>query len=176
MNKKIAVFGHRKIDKEDKNYLESSTLSIFEEFILMGDKTFLFGSNSEFNDLCYITITNLQSKYSGVKRIGYLCASEIAFTLEEKDNYIKYIEKGNSKGKNIKIYEHIKQFEFENINLYIERNKKMIDDADVCIFYYKQNKETKNHKGQITNSGTKIALEYAEFKNKEIIIINYNIY
>ena len=172
MDKKCAIFGHRKIDEEDKNYLDSKVFTTFEQFINRGDKTFLFGSNSDFNDLCYSTITNLQTKYTGVERIGYLCASEIAFTLDEKDNYFKYIERVKAKGKDIKTYEDIKQFDFENRNLYIERNKKMIDDADICIFYYKEGKKTKNNNGEITNSGTKIALEYAKLKNKEIFIIN----
>ena len=75
--------------------------------------------------------------------------------------------------KKYRVYEHIKQFEFENKNLYIERNAKMIDDADICIFYYKENNiMPKNKFGVKTNSGTKIALEYAKSKNKEIIIIN----
>ena len=77
MNKKIAVFGHRKIDKEDRNYLENSTLSTFEQFIFKGDKTFLFGSNSEFNDLCYNTIINLQSKYSDI-RYAYISSNALS--------------------------------------------------------------------------------------------------
>ena len=124
MNKKIAVFGHRKIDEEDKNYLDNKLNVTFEQFIDRGDKIFLFGSNSEFNDLCYTTITNLQSKYTDIKRIGYLCAREIAFTLDEKDRYLKFIQRAKLKGINVKIYEDIKQFGFDSKNLYIERNKK----------------------------------------------------
>lgn len=172
MNKTIAVFGHRKIDEDDKDYLESNVFTLFEQFISRGDKTFLFGSNSEFNDLCYSTITNLQTKYTGIKRIGYLCAREIAFTREEMGRYLKFIENSKQKGRHIKIYEDIIQFEFDNKNLYIERNKKMIDDADICIFYYKEFKKVTNSKGEITNSGTKIALEYVQLQNKQIIIIN----
>jgi len=172
MNKKIAVFGHRKIDEGDKDYLNNQLNLTFEQLINMGDKTYLFGSNSEFNDLCYKIITNFQNKYTNIERIGYLCAKEIAFTNEEQGRYLNFIKKSKSKGINIEIYEDIKQFDFDAKNLYIERNKKMIDDADICIFYYKQKFLVKNSKGEITNSGTKIAFEYAKLKNKEIVVIN----
>lgn len=173
MNKKIAIFGHRKIDEKDKNYLEKNLIVTFKRFLKKEDKTFLFGSKSEFNDLCYIIISNFQHDYTGIERVGYLCANEIAFTKDEQANYIKFIEKLKLKGKDVKIYEDIKQLEFENKNLYIERNKKMIDDADICIFYYKQEcLNPTNNMGIKTNSGTKIALEYAKEKKKEIILID----
>ena len=47
--------------------------------------------------------------------------------------------------------------------------KKMIDDADICIFYYKKCTKVKNTKGEITNSGTKIALEYAKSKIRKLL-------
>ena len=175
MNKRIAVFGHRKIDEEDKkcNYIENRTSIVFKSLIDDGDKTFLFGSKSEFDDLCYITITNFQEKYTDIERIGYLCANEIAFTEEEYVNYLALSKTKKPKLKKYRIYEEIKQFEFDGKNMYIERNKKIIDDADICIFYYKkENLQPKNKLGIKTNSGTKIALDYAELKNKEIIIIN----
>ena len=75
MNKKIAIFGHRKIDEEDKefNYIDNKTCAILKTFIDRGDKIFLFGSKSEFDDLCYNTITNLKEIDTEIKRIGYLC-------------------------------------------------------------------------------------------------------
>ena len=167
MNKKIAIFGHREIAKGDN--LEISVNKIFVQNINNGNKCFLFGSRSKFNDLCYNIILQLQKEYSDIKKVGYLCSNEIAFTLEEKLRYEKY----NSRYENIKTYEEIKQFEFENRNLYIERNKKMIDDADICVFYYKKSLLNPQNKfGYKTKSGTQIALEYAKLKNKEIIIIN----
>ncbi len=173
MSKKCAIFGHRKIDKEDKLYLEDRLHETFKTLIDKGYSIFLFGSKSEFDDLCYKTITNLKDLYTDIKRIGYLYAMENAFTKEEYDNYQLLYKGANNRLKNYKLYEKIKHFEFENSNLYIERNKKMIDDADICIFYYKENHlSPKNSLGNRTNSGTKIALEYAKSKNKEIIIVN----
>ena len=59
---------------------------------------------------------------------------------------------------------------------YVERNKYLIDKADVCIFYYNENyqppltlskKKQKNSYQQ--KSGTKIAYDYAVQKKKAII-------
>ena len=172
MNKKCAVIGHREVDKEDRRYLQNELSILFNEMINSNCKTFLFGSNSEFNDLCYTMISDFQNKYTDIKRVGYLCAREIAFTLDEKIQYAKFIEANKTKGINVKIYDTIKQFDFDDKNLYIERNKLMIDDADICVFYYKQKFLSKNNKGKITNSGTKMALDYAKQINKAIIIIN----
>ena len=172
-----AVFGHRKIDNEDKSsgLLNVRTTHYFDNLISEGCHKFLFGSNSEFNDLCYNIISDFKTKYTNICRIGYLCAQEIAFTTEESDRYLKYIENLNKKGRNVKIYDEIRQFDFENRNLYIERNKKMIDDADICVFYYNSKcLLPHNDKGHLTRSGTEIALEYAKSKNKKIIIINLN--
>lgn len=172
MNKKIAVFGHRKIDEKDKHIVKDIN-NILKNFVINNDTTFLFGSNSEFNDTCYNIITKLKDIYNNIKRIGYLCAAEIAFTKDEAINYQKYIDKSIENGKQIKIYDQIQQLDFDGKNLYIERNKKMIDNADICIFYY-NNKNVKptNKLGNKTNSGTKIALEYAKSKCKDIIILN----
>ena len=48
---------------------------------------------------------------------------------------------------------------------YVERNQAMIDDSDFCIFYYNKN----YHPQTKTNSGTKIAYDYALRKNKKVI-------
>ena len=172
MNKKIAIFGHRKVDEADKHIIKDVN-NLFENFVINDDTQFLFGSNSEFNDICYDIVTELKGKYNNIERIGYLCATEIAFTKEEAINYQKYINKSISKGKHIKIYDQIQQLDFDSKNLYIDRNKKMIEDADICIFYYSEkNINPTNKFGNKTNSGTKIALEYAKSKCKEIIILN----
>ena len=48
--------------------------------------------------------------------------------------------------------------------LYIERNKALIDASDIMIFYYDE-----NYRPSYSNSGTKLAFEYAKSKNKKII-------
>ena len=48
---------------------------------------------------------------------------------------------------------------------YIERNQAMIIDSDFCVFYYDKNYVPLTK----TNSGTKIAYEYAKKKMKRTI-------
>lgn len=64
-----------------------------------------------------------------------------------------------------------------NKNAYITRNQKMIDNSDVCVFYYNKDylppKRKKSFIGSYQpNSGTAIAYAYALRKKKTI----FNIY
>ncbi|MBQ3235396.1 MAG: hypothetical protein IJA97_04480 [Clostridia bacterium] len=48
---------------------------------------------------------------------------------------------------------------------YIKRNYSMIDNSDICVFYYSENYVPKPN----SNSGTKIAYNYAKRKKKILI-------
>ena len=48
---------------------------------------------------------------------------------------------------------------------YVERNQAMINDSDFCVFFYNKNYVPTTK----TNSGTKIAYEYAIKKKKNVI-------
>ena len=113
--------------------------------------TFLFGSRSEFDDICLQTVTEFKKNYPHIKRV-YVWSS-YPFIDESYDQVI-YAGKA----------------------AYVERNKYLIDKADVCIFYYNENyqppltlskKKQKNSYQQ--KSGTKIAYDYAVQKKKAII-------
>ena len=59
---------------------------------------------------------------------------------------------------------------------YVERNQAMINDSDLCVFYYDENykvDERKYSKRSFTTyqpkSGTWLAYDYAKQKKKEII-------
>ncbi len=59
---------------------------------------------------------------------------------------------------------------------YVERNQAMINDSDLCIFYFDENYRPKEHKyfkrcftGYQSKSGTALAYNYAKQKKKEII-------
>lgn len=60
MNNKICCFlGHRKIENSDE--LEQTLYKISEHLITKENvHTFLFGSKSQFDDLCYKVITELK--------------------------------------------------------------------------------------------------------------------
>ena len=86
-NKKhtCCFFGHRKI-KETKD-LRSKVYAVIEELIIDYDvHTFLFGSKSEFDDLCLNIVTELKEKYPHIKRV-YIRAAYA----DINDDYTDYL-------------------------------------------------------------------------------------
>ncbi len=154
MNKKhtCCFFGHRKIEITEKliNRLEE----IIED--LVANKkidTFLFGSKSQFDNLCLEVVTQLKNKYPHIRRI-YVRAE---FPHIDK-SYTRYL---------LKMYD---QTYYPNriINagkaVYVERNCEMIDSSSYCVIYYDENCIPPQRK-----SGTRLAYDYAQKKRVEII-------
>ena len=66
--KTCCFFGHRKITETDE--LRSKLYKTIEGLITEnGVDTFLFGSRSQFNTLCYMVVTELKNEYKHIKRI-----------------------------------------------------------------------------------------------------------
>ena len=165
--KTCSFFGHRKIDVS--NDLKTRVKDCIENLIIQYNiQTFLFGSKSNFNDLCHSVVSELKATYPNIKRICYTCKSE-GCTLESE------------RQKNEKIYSsflkrkvHLLGYE-ENFShktkytagraSYVERNQAMINNSDFCVFYYNENYVPPTK----TNSGTKLAYEYALRKKKKVI-------
>lgn len=147
-------FGHRKID--DSLELRTKINEVIEKLIV-DEKidTFLFGSKSQFNSLCYELVTNLKQKYPYIKRIyvraefPYIDDSYKTYLLEsyEDTNFPEQITQAGKAS-------------------YVERNCYMIDKSSVCVVYYDSDYHPQNRK-----SGTKIAYNYAIKKDKAIINI-----
>ena len=128
--------------------------------------TFLFGSKSQFDDLCYKIVTELKEKYPHIKRIyvraefPYIDDSYKNYLLESyEDTYYpsKMIDAGKA--------------------AYVERNYEMINNSRYCICYYDENympPRRKNSRRDLTDyqpkSGTRIAFDYA--RKEELNIIN----
>ena len=145
-------FGHREIKQTEK--LRTSLVAIIEKLILEKEvNTFLFGSKSCFDTLCYSVVTRLKEKHPHIKRIyvraeyPYISDKYKDYLLERyEDTY--YPERINNSGKAI----------------YVERNCELIDNSFYCVVYFdEQNAPT------TSKSGTKIALDYAVKKGKCII-------
>ena len=144
-------FGHRKINVTEK--LEKRVRDEIESLII-NEKvdTFLFGSRSEFIDLCYDIVSELRKVHPFIKRIyvraeyPFIDDSYKNMLLENyEDTYFpeKIIDAGSA--------------------VYVERNFKMIDESEFCIIYFNEKYLPKNRK-----SGTKAALDYAVKKGKII--------
>lgn len=116
--------------------------------------TFLFGSKSEFNTLCYDVVTKLQNKYRSIRRV-YVRA-EYEFISEEYKRYL------------FRLYEFSyfpKDVKGAGALSYVKRNQAMIDKCDVVVAYYDDQyiPPTK------TKSGTQMAVVHAIKNHKKII-------
>ena len=144
--------GHREINVTDE--LKEKLRVVIEHLITDESiDTFLFGSKSHFDDLCYDIVTEIKKKYPHIKRIfvraeyPYIDESYVAYLLKSyEDTYFPKSVLGAGKAS------------------YVKRNCEMIDNSRFCIVYYKEDYTPKSRKSE-----TKIALAYAEKKKKNII-------
>ena len=144
--------GHRKINETEA--LRNLLSEIIEDLIVSKNvDTFLFGSKSAFNNLCLEVVDGAKEKHANITRI-YVRA-EYPEISKEYENYL------------LESYEDT-YFPERAIGagsaVYVERNFEMIDKSDFCIIYYDEEYKPKSRK-----SGTEIAMNYAERKNKRII-------
>ena len=147
-------FGHRTINETEA--LKSKLIEIIERLIVDENvDTFLFGSKSQFNSLCLELVTKLKEKYPHIKRI-YVRA-EYPVINEQYTNYL------------LESYEDTYYPEHiigSGRVVYVERNYEMINKSHFCIVYYDEPNAPTSRK-----SGTKIALDYAKKKRKNIISV-----
>lgn len=82
-HKTCSFFGHRKISMSGN--IKQKIKEQVEELIVRCDvQTFLFGSNSNFNDICHLVVSELKEKYRNIKRIFYTCKSEVCILESER--------------------------------------------------------------------------------------------
>ena len=152
--KTCCFFGHREINETE--VLKTKLMEIIEKLIVDENvDTFLFGSKSQFNSLCLELVTELKEKYPHIKRI-YVRA-EYPYISEQYKNYL------------LESYEDTYYPEHiigSGKAAYVERNYEMINKSQHCIVYYDEQNAPTTRK-----SGTKIALDYAIIKQKNIIIL-----
>ena len=143
--------GHREICETEE--LRLQLYKVIEKLII-DEKvdTFLFGSKSLFNNLCYELVTEIKEKHLSINRI-YVRAEypEISQNYEayllENYEYTYYPSNAIGAGKAV----------------YIRRNIEMINKSHFCVFYYKEDYMPKSRK-----SGTRIVFDYATKHNKII--------
>ena len=151
MGEVCCFIGHRRVEDtaEWRRYLDKTIERMIVE---EGVDTFLFGSKSRFNSLCYEAVTRIKEKYPHIKRV-YVRA-EFPYINEE---YCAYLSQR---------YE--KTYFPERLlgagrGVYVERNREMIDNSRFCVFYYRENGVPQHR-----HSGTEIALSYAVKRKKQI--------
>ncbi len=162
----VCFIGHRHI--ENKLAVTTRINGVLSKLIERGADCFLFGSKSEFNQLCWESVTALKNQFPFIRRI-YVRSSFPNINSFYETYLLEYYEETYFPQK------------IENAGkcAYVERNFEMIDKSDICVFYYDENYITplKSKKSPLpanykANSGTKIAYNYALSKKKEIINLN----
>ena len=162
--KTCCFFGHRKIDETEE--LKNKLSEIIENLIVNENvDTFLFGSKSQFDDLCHKIVTELKEKYPHIRRVYVRSAFQHIPDWYE-DSLLEYYEETYFPEK----------IENSGRASYVERNQEMINKSDFCVVYYDENylpPRRKNSRRDLTDyqpkSGTKVAYDYAVRKRKEII-------
>ncbi len=175
----VACFiGHRTI--ADREQLKIRLIKTVSNLISNGVDTFLFGSKSEFNSFCWDIVTDFQMQFPNIKRISYNAPHELVFTSKEER-----IQSEQFFAKTLKREIHFEDYEETvdsqksrkaNKNAYIMRNQEMIDNSDICVFYYNKDylpPKRKRVKRDVSEyqpkSGTAIAFQYAKAKKKIIL-------
>ncbi|MBE6648759.1 MAG: DUF1273 family protein [Ruminococcaceae bacterium] len=146
-------FGNRTIKETEE--LKEKVTEIVERLIVDEKvEAFLFGSKSRFDSLCLELVTKTKEKYPHIKRI-YVRAEYPYISEHYKESLLKeydetyYPEKLLDAGRAV----------------YVERNREMIDKSRFCVVYFDESTVPTTRK-----SGTKIALDYAKKRKKEIVL------
>jgi uncharacterized phage-like protein YoqJ len=163
IEKTACFFGHRKINVTDE--LTDRLYREIENLITIdGIDTFLFGSKSQFDGICYKVVTDLKSKHPNIQRVYVRAESE-------------YIDGEGSRAYREGLMEHYEHTYYpESVSgaskaVYVKRNQHMIDESAICVVYYDENYKPARRKQSRRDlfdyqpkSGTGLAYKYAEQK------------
>lgn len=174
MSRSCSFIGHRKIEVTDN--LKNHLYSLIEKLIVYFEvKYFLFGSKSQFNDLCYDIVMCLQSKYPSIITRFYNCSNEYGATKAEKTILDKQLQDITNNLFSMNYYDEVVPSKHSGKAQYIKRNYDLINDSDFCVFYFDSNyipPLKKRYKRDVLcyqpKSGTSIAYQYALKQNKSI--------
>ena len=164
--KSCSFFGHR--DTPQTEELKQKVKETVEHLIVEeGVDTFLFGSRSNFDELCHIVVTELKEKYPYIRRIAYLCKHETGCLVGTGMELKRKIKEITGRNAYVAEYEEIRKSDRVNSagrTCYVERNQWMIDDSDFAIISIK-----KNYLLSQSISGTFLVYKYALKRNVIIL-------
>ena len=159
--KACSFFGHRDTPQTDE--LKHKVRETVERLIVEeGVDTFLFGSRSNFDELCHMVVTELKEKYPYIQRIAYLCKHESGCLVGAGARLKQQIKQRTGRDVYVPEYEDIKKSDRVNSagrSAYVERNQEMIDGSNIALICINKDYRLKNKK-----SGTVLLYHYA--KNK----------
>ena len=150
--KTCCFFGHRNVKETEE--LIKKVYNIVENLIIKENVTeFLFGSRSNFYDICHKAVSRAREKYPFINRI-YVRAEYPYIDIDYTDQLLRHYENTYFPEKIIGAGKAV----------YTERNCEMIKQSHFCVIYYNESTAAKN-------SGTKAALKYAQKLKKQIITV-----
>ena len=133
--KTCSFFGHRDIKQTEE--LKQQVRKTVERLIVAERvDTFLFGSRSNFDELCHIVVSELKEKYPYIRRIAYLCKHETACLVGAGTSLTKKIKDITGRDELVLEYEEIEKPDrvvSAGKAAYLERNQEMIDISDFCV-------------------------------------------
>lgn len=157
--------GHRRIENEES--VRERVENIIRSLLDCGTREFIFGDHSEFCDICYEVLSQMITEYSDIVRIHYSTLSK-----NQSESVMRFFVFGYEKTVFAEDYYATRATKA----IYVIRDRAMIDESDVCVFYYSSEyipikKESSKTVKSVKESasGTRIAFEYAVKKNKKII-------
>ena len=160
--KTCSFFGHR--DTPQTEELKQKIRETVERLIIEeGVDTFLFGSRSNFDELCHIVVTELKEKYPNIRRIAYLCKHESGCLVGAGMEQRRRIKELTGRDVYVPEYEDIRKSDRVNSAgraSYVVRNYWMVENSDYVIIYIK-----KNYSLSRSISGTWVVYQYAIKKN-----------
>lgn len=138
MSKKCCFIGHRNV-KATTELIKRIDMYIRMLIEQKGVRVFLFGSRSQFDDLCHERVTRMQEEYPDIKRIAFTCRGEYACMKDEKEERERIARTVTKRDIKYKDYDGVQQSEriySAGKASYVERNQDMINESDYCVFYY----------------------------------------
>lgn len=169
-----SIIGHREF-KRDENKIEKLKKLIADLILNKNVDIFLFSSKSEFVDEVWEIVSSLQSTgFPSIKMVAYDCRNESSILKTEKETVEKRISKILNKEIKFQYFDEVIKCEKSynsGKNAYIIRNQQIIDESDICLFYYDPSyTPPHNEKHYHTKkSGTMLAYQYALRKKRPII-------
>lgn len=111
IHKRICFLGQDiKIVYNDSHFVRSVKERLISD-IEKGFVYFSFGKQTEFTEMCYDLLSELQKKFPNIVREKFMCEDDDDSRVYEKINHLRH-------------------------NTEFEQNKCMIDKSDICYVYY----------------------------------------
>ena len=164
--KACSFFGHR--DTPQTEELKQKVRETVERLIVEERvDTFLFGSRSNFDELCYIVVTELKEKYPHIQRIAYLCKHESGCLAGEGKDEQRIIKELTGRDVYVREFEDIKKSDRVNSAgraAYVERNYWMINDSDFVVVHLEEGRND-------GKSGSRLAYKYSLRQKKSMLTV-----